>query len=103
MTSTSPTADATVLLVSGPRELNATNSAPFRDQVRSNLKAEHIRIDLDFSATHFVDSSGLGALISLHKAICARPGILRILNPTPPVQQLLELTRMHRLFEIAKG
>ncbi len=103
MSSTSQTADASVLLVAGPRELNATNSAPFRDQVRSHLKAEHTRIDLDFSATHFVDSSGLGALISLHKAICSRPGILRILNPTPPVQQLLELTRMHRLFEIAKG
>ncbi|MBL9138745.1 MAG: STAS domain-containing protein [Verrucomicrobiales bacterium] len=102
MTTSPQPADTNVLFVPGPRELNATNSAPFRDQVRSNLKTEHNRIDLDFSTTHFVDSSGLGALISLHKAICSRPGVLRILNPTPPVQQLLELTRMHRLFEIAK-
>ena len=45
---------------------------------------------------------GLGALISLHKTTCTRNGLVRLLNPTPPVQQLLDLTRMHRIFEIVK-
>lgn len=89
-----------VLRVSGPDELNATNATPFRDQVRSALRAEHSRIDLDFSTTRFVDSSGLGALISLHKLMAGRQGRVRVVNPTPQVQQILELTRMHRLFEI---
>jgi anti-sigma B factor antagonist len=89
-----------VLQVTGPGELNASNATPFREQVRSALRAEHSQIDLDFSGTRFVDSSGLGALISLHKTMCSRQGRVRVVNPTPQVQQILELTRMHRLFEI---
>jgi anti-sigma B factor antagonist len=50
----------------------------------------------------FLDSCGLGALISLHKTACTRNGAVRLLNPTPPVQQILELTRLHRVFEIVK-
>ncbi len=90
-----------VLRVTGPDELNATNATPFRDQVRSVLRSEHDQIDLDFSGTRFIDSSGLGALISLHKLMCGRQGRVRVVNPTPQVQQILELTRMHRLFEVA--
>lgn len=97
------TPDDLVLRVSGPGELNASNATPFRDQVRAALRPEHTQIDLDFAATRFVDSSGLGALISLHKAMCARQGRVRVVNPTPQVQQILELTRMHRLFEIVTG
>lgn len=95
-----PTTDGSVLHVTGPAELNATNASPFRDQARAGLRPEHKRMDLDFSATRFLDSSGLGALISLHKAMATRGGTVRILSPTPQVQQILELTRMHRLFEI---
>ena len=83
-------------------ELNATNSAALRDDARAALKDELITIDVDLSQTRFVDSSGLGTLIALHKTMCARGGCVRILNPTPSVQQILELTRLHRVFEIVK-
>jgi len=48
----------------------------------------------------FLDSSGLGTLISLHKTLRARNGTVRLLKPAPNVQQILELTRLHRVFEI---
>lgn len=96
--STSPSVP--ILQIAGPPELNAMNATPFRDQVRSSLRPEHQQIDIDFSETRFVDSSGLGALISLHKAMVGRQGRIRVVQPTPQVQQVLELTRMHRLFEI---
>jgi anti-sigma B factor antagonist len=95
------TSDDTVLRVTGPEELNATNASPFRDHVRGALLPGHSQIDLDFSTTRFVDSSGLGALIALHKTMSMRKGRVRVVNPTPQVQQILELTRMHRLFEIS--
>ena len=57
---------------------------------------------MDLSQTRFVDSSGLGMLIALHKTMVGRGGSVRILNPTPSVQQILELTRLHRVFEIVK-
>lgn len=91
-----------VLRISGLAELNASNAASFRDQARAALRDNHTRIDFEFAETKFLDSSGLGALIALHKSMSARGGHIRILNPLPQVQQILELTRMHRIFEIAR-
>jgi anti-sigma B factor antagonist len=88
------------LAITGLKELAAANSQSFRDQVRSALTDEQKVIEIDLSQTMFVDSCGLGALISLHKTVCARHGQVRLLHPTPPVRQILELTRMHRIFEI---
>jgi len=70
--------------------------------VRGSLADRLKNIDIDLSQTMFLDSCGLGALISLHKTACTRSGAVRLLNPTPPVQQILELTRLHRIFEIVK-
>jgi len=81
-------------------ELNAANSSAVRDGVRAALRPEITMIDVSLDQTRLVDSSGLGALIALHKTMCARGGCVRILNPTPSVQQILELTRLHRVFEI---
>jgi anti-sigma B factor antagonist len=91
------------LNVSGIKELGAANSNSFRDEVRGALGERQRNIQIDLSETNFVDSCGLGALISLHKTTCNRNGTVRLLNPTPPVQQILELTRMHRIFEIVNN
>ena len=90
------------LIVGGVKEFSAANANAFRDQVRGSLADRLKNIDIDLSQTMFLDSCGLGALISLHKTACTRSGAVRLLNPTPPVQQILELTRLHRVFEIVK-
>ena len=90
------------LSIEGIKELSAANSNVFRDQVRGALAERLKNIDADMSQCMFLDSCGLGALISLHKTACTRGGAVRLLNPTPPVQQILELTRLHRVFEIVK-
>ena len=94
--------DKNTLRVSGIEELSSANSNNFRDQVRGDLKENVIFLEVDLSNTVFVDSCGLGALIALYKSVRDRKGMLRIVNPTPPVQQILELTRMHRIFEIVQ-
>jgi anti-sigma B factor antagonist len=93
-------AQGETLNVSGIKELGAAISQVFRDEVKGAMNEVHKNIEIDLSETMFVDSCGLGALISLHKTTCNRNGTVRLLNPTPPVQQILELTRMHRIFEI---
>jgi anti-sigma B factor antagonist len=92
------------LSVSDIRDLDAANSNTFRDRIRAALPPDLKAIEIDLSLTVFVDSCGLGALIAVHKTACSHNGgiPIRLLNPTPPVQQIFELTRMHRLFEIVK-
>ncbi len=88
------------LKIGGLTELNATNAAGFRDEARAALTDAVTTLDVDLSSTTFLDSSGLGALIALHKTMATRGGCLRILKPTPTVLQILELTRLHRVLEI---
>ena len=93
-----------ILTVTNIKELAAGNAETFREEVRAALPPDVKAIEIDLSDTEFVDSCGLGALISLYKFVNngneAVP--VRLLNPTPPVQQLFELTRLHRVFEIVK-
>ena len=91
------------LCISDVQELGAANSTDFRERARAALTPAQRNIEIDLSATCFLDSSGLGTLISLHKTTWSRNGQVRLENPTPGVQQILELTRMHRLFEIVRN
>ena len=91
------------LQVSDVPELGAPDSTDFRDKVRTSMVNGLKNIQIDLSKTLFVDSCGLGALVALHKTACSRQGMVRLVNPVPSVQQILELTRMHRIFEIVNG
>lgn len=91
------------LVISEIPELTAWNSSSFRDEVGAVLPASPSVIEIDLSQTRFVDSSGLGALFALYRAVAQRNGVtLRLLNPRPEIQQLLELTQMQQLFEIVQ-
>jgi len=82
-------------------ELSTVNSTAFREEVQAAIPPTLHTLDIDMSQTHFVDSSGLGALFSLYRNTGNGGGLkLRLLNPAPDILQLIELTQMHHLFEI---
>lgn len=91
-----------ILRISEIVELTAINASDFREKVMANMRADIEAVEIDLTVTRFVDSSGLGALFSLYKiASNKRDGIiLRMINPRPAIQQLMELTQLHQLFEI---
>jgi len=91
------------LRISAVKELSATTANSFRDEARRAFEEGQLNIEVDLSQTATVDSCGLGALVGLHKTAAARGGTLRLLNPNPAVQQILELTRMHRIFEVIRA
>ena len=78
-------------------------AADFRDSVRAALKPQETMLDVDLAQITFIDSSGLAALIALHKTMCGRSGKMRVLQPAPPVLQILELTRLHQVMEIVRS
>jgi anti-sigma B factor antagonist len=93
-----------VLTITNIKELAAGNSDLFRDEVRAAVPSGVKAIEIDLSDTDFVDSCGLGALISVYKFVNSRHGQVpvRLVNPTPSIQQIFELTRLHRIFEIVR-
>jgi anti-sigma B factor antagonist len=90
------------LRISSIVQLSEANAKAFRDWIQEALEHGHRNIEVDLSQTSFVDSSGLGALIALHKTAAGRKGKLLLLNPQPPVQQIIELTRLDRIFQVVR-
>jgi anti-sigma B factor antagonist len=91
------------LSISDIAELTAVNSAQFRTEVMAVLPGSPPLIEIDLAHTRFMDSSGLGALFALYRDTAQRNGVvLRLINPRSEIQQLLELTQMHQLFEIVQ-
>jgi anti-anti-sigma factor len=93
------------LSVSGIRELNSANANSFRSAVATALSHDLQAVEIDLSQTRTVDGMGLGALVSLYET-AKKDGnrehiAFRLTNPRPSVQQMIELARLHHLFEIA--
>lgn len=88
------------LIISAIRELTAGTANDFKNRVRLEFGTGLENIDFDCTDLEFLDSSGLGALISIQKLANGRNGQLRLLSPKPGIVQVLELTRLHRVFSI---
>jgi anti-anti-sigma factor len=88
-----------VLRVVGPAALNAANCRQVRKQVCAALNG-HSVIEVDLSQTEFIDCAGLGALVAVRNQTRGGKGVVRLLNPTASVQQLLDFMRAGRVFEI---
>lgn len=86
--------------ITAPDEVSAATARLWRDRMEHEIKPEHEEACIDLSKTRFIDSSGLGVLLTLNKKLRARGATLKLINPSPAVCQLIELTRLHRVFEI---
>jgi anti-sigma B factor antagonist len=92
--------DGGVLVIECQEEnLDASNVRDFRAAMQ-RLMQDHTRVVLDMSKLKFVDSSGLGALISCLRETNGRQGDFRLAQMMPSVRALFELMRMHRVFSI---
>ena len=83
-----------------PAELSSANARLWKERVAKSITTSQSETSIDLSNTRFIDSSGLGVLLSLHKTLRGNGGALKLLNPSSAVAQLIELTRLHRVFEI---
>ena len=89
-----------VVRVVGFAKLTVANSHLFRKKVCDALNG-HTVVEIDLAETTFMDCAGLGALIAVCNLIRGRKRVVvRLVNPTPPVQQVLDLVRAGQIFEI---
>ena len=79
--------------------LGAADSADAAAQMVSILDRGTGLVHLDLGALEFLDSSGLAVLVSLLKRARRAEGDVILYNANERVQALLELTRLHEIFE----
>lgn len=88
-----------VLAVVGFAEMTAANSKLFRKRVCAALNG-HTAVEVDLSQTTYMDCAGLGALIAIRNPARGRKIVVRLVNATLQVQQLLHLMRAAQILEI---
>jgi anti-sigma B factor antagonist len=80
-------------------ELDASNVNDFKRDVAPML-AENSNVILDLSHLRFIDSSGLGAMLSCLRQLNAKGADLKLCGMSKAVRAVFELVRMHRIFDI---
>lgn len=80
--------------------LDAHNSDQLKAEINRIFEQGTKDILLDLKEVRFIDSSGLGVLVSGFKNASTRQGSLRLCGLQTQVKSMFELTRLHRVFDI---
>lgn len=92
--------DVTIVDVDG--ELTVANRGELKERVLGRLEEGDGAFVIDFSRTGYIDSSGLGVLVSLSKRIREENGRLRLAGLNQDLRTLFELTKLDTLFQISE-
>ena len=90
----------TVVQVDG--QLIVGNRHELKDLIQAALDTGERKLLVDFSRTGYIDSSGLGALVSVSKRIRESGGELRLAGLNDDLRSLFELTKLDTLFTISE-
>lgn len=80
--------------------LDAHNSGDLKGKIQELFDAGKKSVLVNLQDVRFIDSSGLGALVSGFKNASSHQGVLKLASLQPQVKSMFELTRLHRVFEI---
>ena len=91
-------------IVEMPKEFTVVEAVPFRNKFNSicerKIPPAPLKVSLDFSKTSFLDSSGIGALVSMIKTAKKYGISLAVCGLTPQVQAVLTMTGLNRVLNI---
>jgi len=74
--------------------------AALRDSIREKLRDGKSKILINLAGTNYMDSSGLGELVSGYKAVKGQGGELKLLNLSKKITELLQITNLYSIFDI---
>ncbi len=75
-------------------------SALLRKTLRDLLEEKRTRIVLNLGDVDYIDSSGIGELVSGFTSVKNRGGELKLLNLTKKVHDLLQITKLYTVFDV---
>jgi len=75
-------------------------SVILRDTVKDLLAKGHKKILLNLGEVNYIDSSGIGELVSAYTTTKNQGGELKLLNLTKKVHDLLQITKLYTVFDV---
>ena len=80
--------------------LDLSSSAQLKERAKGYLSEGGVNLILDLSDVSFVNSSGLGALVSILKEVRTVKGHMALCNLARYVQEVFEITQLSHIFDI---
>ena len=90
-----------VVVVTVDGQLIVGNRHELKQKITEALDGGERKFLIDFTKTGYIDSSGLGVLVSLSRRIREADGDLRLAGLNDDLRTLFELTKLDTLFNIA--
>jgi anti-sigma B factor antagonist len=91
--------DVRILDCSGKITLGEGTMA-VRNTVRDILKDGGRKIVLNLAEVSYIDSSGIGEMVSTYTTVTSNNGQLKLLNLTKKIQELLAITKLLTVFQV---
>ncbi len=89
-----------VVIISLVGRLDLSNGGKLKEEIKKILSSEKKSIHLNLKDVEFVNSSGLGALVSIMKEIRIHRGRLTISDLAEYVREIFDITQLSHIFEI---
>jgi anti-sigma B factor antagonist len=91
--------DVTVVDAAGRITLGEGSSA-FRDSLKDLVAKGNKKVLLNLAEVSYIDSSGIGEMVSGFTSVSNGGGQLKLLNLTKRIQDLLQITKLYTVFEV---
>ena len=75
-------------------------ASTFRDSIRDLVASGNKKLLLNLAEISYIDSSGIGELVSGFTTVANQGGTVKLLNLTKRVQDLLQITKLYTVFEV---
>ena len=92
--------DGAIVDMSG--DLNLYSTPRVKNILNKLVDAGKIKLYLNVEELHYIDSSGLGAFLSIQSRLMKIKGFLRICNPSKQVLSVLELTKLKSMLRVSR-
>jgi len=80
--------------------LDAASVGKFKEHITEVWSKGLERADIDMADVEFIDSSGIGALLSVYRRFPEGTNTVVLKGMRPQVQAVIELLRLHRIFQV---
>lgn len=84
------------------KRFDATNTEKFKGMLEEHCAEAIEEAVVYLGEVEFIDSSGIGALLSVQKRMKNGMGAIKLMGAQPSVESIINLLRLQRVFEIEK-
>ena len=91
-----------IITISATNRLDGIEAIEFRKKILSLVEEKNYKIVIDLTNTNFIDSNGISSLVARIHVCRSNGGDVKLAGVAPPVEDILQLTNLDKIFEIFK-